>query len=146
MSNLGKQFEERFKLDWLKSFPGSIVTRLYDTQYGSNICDFICYNYPYIYFIECKEHKGASIPFSAISQINRLKSVIGKKGVYAGVVLWLSDKDIVLYIPITTLLKAQENNEKSIGIRHLDKYNMIKVPSKKLRTFMESDYSILVKE
>ena len=58
----------------------------------------------------------------------------------------MSDKDIVLYIPITTLLEARENNEKSIGIRHLDKYNIIKIPSKKLRTFMESDYSILPKE
>ena len=44
--NKGKQFEERVKKDWLESFPGSALTRLYDQVSGykevsRNICDFI---------------------------------------------------------------------------------------------------------
>ena len=32
--NKGKQFEERFKKDWLESFPNSTITRLYDNTSG----------------------------------------------------------------------------------------------------------------
>lgn len=149
MNNIGKQFEERFKLDWQNSFPDGTITRLYDSTSGylsiSTISDFICYNYPYIFFIECKAHKGASIPFTNITQYDKMKSVNNKKGVVAGVVLWLYEKDKVLFIPIQTLLNLHNDGEKSIGLRHLDNYNIIEIPSEKLRTFMKSDYSILMK-
>ena len=65
--NYGKQFEQRFKEDFIKSFSECSVDRLYDSvsgMYGvKNICDYICYAYPNIFYIECKSHKGASIPF-----------------------------------------------------------------------------------
>lgn len=40
------------------------------------------------------------------------------------------------------------NGEKSIGIRMLEDklYNIIVIPSEKKRTFMASDYSILLEE
>lgn len=141
--DIGKQFEERFKLDWLESFPDSSITRLYDTQWGSNICDFICYNYPNIFFIECKEHKGASIPFSKIRQHEKLKSVVGIHGVRAGVVLWLSEKDIVMYIPASTITKMKKAGEKSVGLRSIDKYNIKIMSSNKLVKFMKTDYAAL---
>ena len=31
-----------------------------------NICDFIMYQYPYAYLVECKSHLGSSIPFTAL--------------------------------------------------------------------------------
>ena len=50
MTSKGKSFEEKFKEDWKKSFPGGTLDRLYDTMTGyrsiSTVSDFICYNYP----------------------------------------------------------------------------------------------------
>ena len=143
----GKKFEERFKLDWVNSTGGAIV-RLYDNTSGylsiSNVSDYICYKYPNLFFIECKSHKGASIPFTAISQYDKLLSFSNIKGIRAGVVLWLYEKDIVLYVPVIVIKQLKDIGEKSVGIRHLDEYDIIKIPSKKLRVFMESDYNVLL--
>ena len=143
----GKKFEERFKLDWVNSTGGAIV-RLYDNTSGylsiSNVSDYICYKYPNLFFIECKSHKGASIPFTAISQYNKLLSFSNIKGIRSGVVLWLYEKDIVLYIPVKTIKLLKDSGEKSVGIRHLKDYDIIEIPSKKLRVFMESDYNVLL--
>lgn len=145
--NIGKSFEERFREDWKKSFPNGTIDRLYDSMSGyvsvSNISDFICYNYPNMYYIECKTHKSASLPFTNVTQYDKIKQKVGIPGVRAGVVLWLYEKDRVFYIPISTIKTMKDDGEKSVGIRSLDKYNIIEIPSKKLRTFMESDYSIL---
>lgn len=143
----GKKFEERFKKDWVNS-TGGIVVRLYDNTSGylsiSNICDFICYKYPNIFFIECKSHKGASIPFDKISQYDKMVGMVGIEGVRAGVILWLYEKNKVLYVPIKTIKELKNEKEKSVGLRHLEKYDIIEIPSKKLITFMESDYSVLL--
>ena len=145
--NYGKKFEERFKLDWVNSTGGAIV-RLYDNTSGylsiSNVSDYICYKYPNLFFIECKSHKGASIPFTAISQYDKLLSFSNIKGIRSGVVLWLYEKDIVLYIPVKTIKVLKDSGEKSVGIRHLKDYDIIEIPSKKLRVFMESDYNVLL--
>lgn len=145
--NYGKKFEERFKLDWVNS-TGGVIVRLYDNTSGylsiSNVSDYICYKYPNIFFIECKSHKGSSIPFTAINQYDKLLSFSNIKGIRAGVVLWLYEKDIVLYIPAIVIKQLKDIGEKSVGIRHLDEYDIIKIPSEKLRVFMKSDYSVLL--
>ena len=45
MAVSGKAFEERFKQDWMKSFPDGLIVRLYDTTSGylniKNICDLL---------------------------------------------------------------------------------------------------------
>lgn len=144
--NYGKDFEQKFKEDFLK-MPDASLDRLYDVVNGyrniKQICDFIGYLFPNIFYLECKSCRGASIPFDDISQYDRLKTKVGKKGVRSGVVLWLIDKDKVLYIPTSTITKLKEEGEKSVGIRHLDKFRIIEIPSNKKRVFMDSDYSIL---
>lgn len=144
--NLGKKFEEKFKQDFLK-VPDSTIDRLYDLMSGyksvKQIADFIGYIYPNIYYLECKSHKGASLPLINITQYDNLKKKIGIKGVRTGVVLWLYEKDKVFYIPASTLSQLKSDGEKSIGLRHVDKYNMIEIPSIKRRVFMDSDYSVL---
>ncbi len=148
MAERGKQFEEKFKCDWKRSFPNGTIERLYDATGGykdlKNISDFICYNYPYLFFIECKAHKGASLPFINITQYDKLKSKIGIKGVSAGVVLWLYEKDKVMYIPVETIKQMKNDGEKSVGLRSLNKYNIIEIPSNKKRFFMDSDYTVLM--
>jgi len=144
--NYGKEFEQKFKEDFLK-IANSTIDRLYDVTTGyksiKQVSDFIGYIYPNIFYIECKSHRGASIPMDNITQYDKLKEKIGISGVRAGVVLWLIDKDKVMYIPMSTIKKLKEDGEKSIGIRHLNDYNIIEIPSTKKRVFMDSDYTIL---
>lgn len=145
-TNRGKQFEQKFKEDFSK-LPDSSIDRLYDVMSGykaiKQVSDFIGYFYPNIYYIECKSHKGASIPITNITQYDNLTKKVGKKGVRSGVVLWLYEKDKVFYIPTKTITQMINDGEKSIGLRHLDDYRIIEIPSIKKRVFMDSDYSIL---
>jgi hypothetical protein len=64
----------------------------------------------------------------------------GKQGIIAGVVLFLYEKFKVLYFPLETLDILYKQGEKSIGLRHLGKYDILEIPSEKLRKFMISDY------
>lgn len=148
MISRGKKFEQKFKEDWNKSFPNSFLLRLPDQMNGykttsKNICDFICFNLDTLYLLELKSHAGASIPMSNITQYDNLCKKIGIKGVRSGIVLWLTEKDKIFYIPAATIKKMKEDGEKSIGLRHIGKYRIIEIPSTKKRVFMDSDYSVL---
>lgn len=61
-NNFGKKFEQKMKEDFKKSFPDGTIDRIYDSVSGyktiSNIADFIGYNYPNIFYLECKSHLG----------------------------------------------------------------------------------------
>ena len=88
--NKGKAWEAKFKTDFMKSFPDGSIDRLYDPvggYYGiNNICDFIGYEWPNIYYLELKSHKGNTFPFTCLPQYDKLTSKVGGKGVRAGVV------------------------------------------------------------
>lgn len=148
--NLGKTFEEKFKSDWKKCFPDSFLLRLYDTTNGymsiNNPCDFLCMPGNDLFMIECKSHKGASIPFDAIPQYSRLLEHIKEKHVKPGVIIWFYEKDRVIWVPVKSMYRMKKDNEKSIKLSKLDsgKYEFTEIPSKKLRTFMDSDYTVLV--
>lgn len=145
--NYGKEFEQKFKEDFLK-IENSTLDRLYDTMNGyksiSQVSDFIGFVKPNIFYLECKSHRGASIPMDNITQYDKLKKKVGIPGVRTGVVLWLIDKDTVMYVPMSTLKQLKDDGEKSVGIRHIGKYNIKLVPSVKKRVFMDSDYSVLL--
>ena len=147
-SSKGKAFEEKFKEDLKKSFPDGTIDRLYDTTMGyksiSTVSDFICYNYPNIMYIECKTHKSSSFPFTNLTQYDKIKMKVGIKGVRAGIVLWLYEKDKVFYIPISTIMQMKADGKKSVGLRSIEEgYNIIEIPSQKMRVYMNSDYSCL---
>lgn len=147
--NYGKEFEQKFKQDFLKTVPNSTIDRLYDTMYAykaiSQISDFIGYSKPNIFYLECKSHHGASLPLVNITQYEKLLSKINIPGVRVGVILWLIDKDKIYYIPISTIKQMKEDGKKSVGISSIeDGYNIIEIPSIKKRIFMDSDYSVLL--
>lgn len=150
MLNKGKQFEEQFKKDFVATFPNSFILRLPDQMtgyksYSQNPCDFICFVQGKLFLIECKSHKGASLPFEALSQYDKLYSYSKADGVEAGVIIWLYEKDKVLYVPITTIKQMKEEGKKSVGIKALSEgYNITEVPSYKKRVFMSSDYAFLL--
>lgn len=98
-----------------------------------------------MFFIECKSHLGNTFPFSELRQYNDLLKVSGIKGIRSGVVLWMIDHDVVVYIPVSTVKLMKADKKKSFNIKDLDndKYRIINIPSKKKRVFMDSDYSVL---
>lgn len=148
--NKGKQFELKFKEDFIKTVSGSVIDRLYDQVSGyksiSNISDFVAYCFPLIFYLECKTHAGNTFPFQNLTQYDKLLSKVGIKGVRTGVILWMYNHDKVLYIPISTIKKMKEDGCKSFNIKMLnDKlYNIIEIPSVKKRVYMDSDYSVLL--
>lgn len=158
-TDIGKKFEDRFKKDYQNCFPNTMLYRLPDQQSGyagggsSNPCDFMCYPGSCILMVECKAHKGASIPFTAIPQYERQLDYKGLYKTYPGVVVWFYEKDIVIWVSIEEMEKMVLDGEKSIGLRMIDsekpykkQYNILTLPSTKLRTFMETDYKYLVDE
>lgn len=148
MTVSGKAFEEHFKKDWKKSFPNGDIIRLYDVTMGyssiNNVSDFIGYDYPNMFYLECKAHKSASIPFTKISQYDKLLMKAGIKGVRAGIILYLYEKFKVLYIPVRTIEQMKFDGKKSVGLKAIEEgYKIIEIPSEKLRVFMNSDYTVL---
>ena len=150
--NKGKAWEDKFRQDWRRCFPNSFMFRLKDQMTGyketsGNPCDFLCFpGNGELFLIECKEHKGASIPFTAIPQYDRLLEYQGLPSVRAGVVLWLSDKDRVFWISIEEMEKMVKDGKKSIGLKMFEdkSYNIIEIPSVKKRVYLDSDYTVLV--
>ena len=114
-------------------------------EVSGNPCDFLCFADGKLYLVECKEHKGASIPFSAIPQYPRLLSHKGYENVYPGITIWFSEKDIIIWVPIEEAEKMVKDGEKSIGLRMLkdDKYKITVIPTEKKRVYLDADYSIL---
>lgn len=151
MRDLGKAFEQTFRRDWINSFPGSLCLRLPDQQSGyagtsQNPCDFICYNYPTLYLLELKSHKGNTFPFTCLHQYYKLVNYTNINGLEVSVIIWFRDHDKILYIPISEITKMMRDGKKSVNIKMLkDKaYNIIEIPNLKKRTFLVGDYTVLV--
>ena len=149
MSN-GKKFEQKFKNDWIVSYPFSFIYRLNDQLSGykavsKNICDFICFNDGILYLIECKSHNGNTFPLANLTQFDELKEKVGIPGVRAGVVIWFIEHKKVIYVPISTFIKLKEDGKKSFNIKMLgnEDYFSLEIPGKVKRLFIDSDYSIL---
>lgn len=147
--NLGKKFEVKFKEDFSK-IPGSSIDRIYDVTNGfyglRNICDYIGYIYPNIYYIECKSILGNTFPLANLKQYDKLIKKIGIKGVIVGVVLWFRDHDKVIFVPIDTVTQIKNEGKKSIHVKMIGdpNYKIIDIPSIKKRTFLDSDYTVLL--
>lgn len=146
--NKGKKFEEKLKENWVATVPNSSIDRIYDTVNGlkgvTNVCDFIGYKKPNIFYIEAKSHKKNTFPFSCLSQYDKLKDKVGIPGVRAGVVIWFIDHDRIVYVPISTITKMMSNGDKSVNIRTIDKYNYYEIPAEKKRIYLDGDYSVLL--
>lgn len=151
-ANRGKQFESTFKKDWVRTFPNSFCLRLPDQQSGyygtsKNICDFICYAEGLLFLLELKSIHGNTFPLANLGQYTHLLPMVGKPGVRAGVIIWFVEHDKVCYVPISTITKLKFDNKKSVNVKYLDsdEYDIVTIPSKKLRVFLTSDYSSLTK-
>lgn len=105
--NIGKVFEEEIK----SSIPAEFyVERYKDDTAGfkgvANPADFRLYKYPYTFLIECKSHKGKSLPLDMIrdAQIKGLVSAGNYLGIYAGFLINFRDLEETYYIPADLVL------------------------------------------
>lgn len=118
--NRGKDFERIIKKSFL-SVPNTTVDRINDqTSFykgSTNICDFIVYHKPNIFYIECKTTYGNTLPFSRITetQWNGLLEKSKCDGVVAGIICWWIDKAVTRFISIQQLQIMKENGYKSVG-------------------------------
>ena len=145
--NYGKAFEKKFWEDWQSSFPFSFIYRLHDQVTGyketsKNPCDFVAYDYPLFFMIECKSTKGNTFNFGKLRQFDLMKSYIGIKGLYAGVVIWFIDHYKVCWVPIEEVKRLKAEGYKSINVSMIDdeKYKVCSLPSAKKRIFLDTNY------
>ena len=147
--NLGKKFEQKFRDDWVKSFPNSFLFRLKDDtsefKYtSSNPCDFICFVNKHLYLIETKTIHGNSFPISNLSQYDNLLGYKNIPGLIACVLIWYIDHDKIVAVPIETFEHLKSTGKKSLNIKTIsDNPGIIDVPVYKKRVFLDADYTSL---
>lgn len=140
--NRGKDFEWIIR-ESFERVPDTSVDRLHDQTNGfagsTNICDFIVYHKPLIYYIECKSVHGNTLPFSNITK-NQWQGLSNKSqidGVVAGVMCWWIDKDVTMFLPIQTLSMLAQSGKKSIRYDFQDCPEIININGKKKRIFFD---------
>lgn len=120
--NRGKDFEQKFKEQMQAGFD---ITRLADNTAGymggRNICDFIAYFYPFLFYFELKTTKGNTLPFSNITQ-NQFEGLIEKEqveGVGAGIVVWYLEHDKTYFVSAGLLKQLKAEGRKSLNIKEI---------------------------
>lgn len=95
--------------------------------------------------LECKSIKGNTFPLTNLKQYNILSKIKPIHNLRRGVIIWFYSHNKVIYVPIQEITKMLKDNKKSVNIKMLNEnvYKIIDIPSKLIRTFMQSDYSIL---
>lgn len=145
--NYGKDFENVVKKSFEKLNTVCVI-RLHDQTTGFkgsvNPCDFIVYDYPHMYLIECKSIHGNTFPLSNITrnQLSEMYRMSAISGVRAGILCWWIDHDVTRYIPIQYIHEYIENGIKSI--RYDDPEAGLEIVGKKKRVFFDYDFSELL--
>lgn len=159
MQNRGKQFENVIEKAF-KKVPNTSIVRLHDQTTGylgsTNHCDFIVYNKPFEYHLECKSVHGNTLSIHSIPKQDKngkLHGFYGNitdtqwegllekskiPGVIAGVICWWIDKDVTKFIPIQALEYERFIGAKSI--RYDSKmFSSIEIKGNKKRVFFDYD-------
>lgn len=142
-NNKGKQFEQVIHQAFSK-VPDVSIDRLRDAPRKlkgvDNPSDFIVYKKPHEVYVECKSHKGNTLPFSCIRE-EQWKGMLDKSeidGVKAGVLIWFIDHDITVWIDISDLY-LWRHKHKSLNVKDLDKIEHIVVKGNKKRIYFDYD-------
>jgi hypothetical protein len=163
--NRGKQFEEQVREGFAK-IPNTSIDRLIDPQNGfagvRNICDFIVYNYPNQYYIECKSCYGNTLSIHSNDPKRRYGNITNNQwegllekskipGVKAGVLVWFIDHDETYWLDIRLLQMMRDDGYKSIP--HYPEwaeeftYDMwTRIVGKKLRILFDYDFARFFEE
>lgn len=159
--NRGKQFEECIHEAFIKHKNTSII-RLQDNMGGyagvSNICDFIAYNYPKMYLLECKSTYGNTLSINSNNPKHKYGDITNNQwegllkqshtyGVVAGVVVWFIDHDITIFVPIQALDDLKKSGSKSLNVKMTNFINekCTIIQGKKKRVLFDYDITNLLK-
>lgn len=150
--NRGKQFEDCIR-EALEKVPFTSVDRLHDQTTGylgsSNICDFIAYQFPRIFYLECKSCHDNTLSINSNNPKHLYGDISNKQwtglleksvfpGVTAGYVIWFINRDKTVFVPATTMQAHKESGHKSW--RYDDTgAGVYEIPGKKLRVFFDYD-------
>lgn len=119
----GKDFEFQFREQM--EVAGFDVNRVADNTAGymggRNICDFITYVYPHIYYLEMKTTKGNTLPFSNITKDQWLGLLEKERveGAGAGIVVWFLEHDKTFFVSANLLQYLKNEGQKSLHIKTL---------------------------
>lgn len=130
IDNLGKKAEQKIR-DWLnRPEAGYSLDRIPDQMTGylgsRNICDFDCYKYPNMYYIESKATGHDRFEFNQISDIQRngllAKSKIAH--VKAGIIVLFAEAQRAFWIPITEIEKLEDSGKHSLNIKKIESWSI----------------------
>ena len=153
---LGKKAEEKIK-QWLdKPENGYSFDRFYDQMTGyfmtsRNTCDFVCYKYPYLYYIESKATYEDRFNFSILTETQHdgllQKSTI--PGVYGLVIVLFATYQKAFIVDIRDIKDLEDDGKKSLNIKKIDKWNIpyaqiLTIPSRKSLLDYDGDLQSMV--
>lgn len=142
----GKRWEDIVRKGFESVSTGMIIDRLYDPVGGAsgirNICDFIAYKKPNIYYIECKAVKGNALSIGSISQYDRLIKKADTDGVRCGVMIWYYTLNKIRWFPIELLIDLKNGSNvhkyKTLHVELVDR-RIIEVPFTIQRVYPKLD-------
>lgn len=136
-SDIGKEAEEQIR-KWLdRPSEGYSLTRLYDQMngfYGSkNICDFILYRYPNIYYIESKATWEDRFDFSMLTdtQHDGLLDKSEIEGAFGVVIVLFASYKRAFTLNINDIKRLEDQGQKSLNIKKIDKW---RIPYQEIQT------------
>lgn len=151
---LGKKGEEKVK-QWLdRPSAGYSFDRIPDQLNGfkgsSNICDFTCYKYPNMYYIECKSTWEDRFDFSMLTE-KQHDGLLAKSSidhVYGWVIVLFASYKRAFVIDIRSIKQLEDQGKKSINIKKMDKWE---IPYREIATVFNTrktylDYSGEIEE
>ena len=151
--NRGKDFEG-IVWECMKRVPNTHVIRLYDPQGGyasvANPCDFVVYQRPQEYMIECKSLHGNTFSIYSPDPKKKYGKVSNTQweemlaaaqyGIVAGCIIWWIDADVTKFVPIQELNKIRETGAKSIRY-DTDIPNSLFIRGTKKRVYFDYDFT-----
>lgn len=145
-SSRGKHFEQVVR-EGFERVQGVSIDRVPDQTSGykgsTNICDFVVYKYPRLYYIECKSIIGKTFPLSNLRP-NQYDGLVRKsdiKGVCAGVLIWWVTYGVTRYVPIEAIEAMRKCGKKSISYDwdYSYGYRLPKIEGSKQRVYFRYD-------
>lgn len=125
--NYGKEWERRLTSYFEKLGEEFILYRIPDQMSGhkgsKNPCDFILYNYPNVFWIECKSTVNTSWSLSELDpyQLEHLRKNAKTRGSFSYILLLFMCEPSAFLIPIRTIESLIEKEIGSININKLRK-------------------------
>ena len=128
---LGKKAEQKIK-QWLdKPESGYSFDRIPDQMSGyyavsRNICDFICYKYPNIYYIESKSTYNSRFDFAMLTdiQFNGLLEKSQIEGCYGLVIVLFASHKRAFILNIQHIKQLIDQGKKSLNVKKIDKWGI----------------------